>query len=224
MVVKLNVYNENWCREAYIMSAVVEKEVFGILERLRNEYPEKSPYIFGPGFEQSGFKTFNVDDEMVIPGSICINSQVLKVLSDYKTSFHLNSYMKNSNRSATIAPNIPRTASMIIMISSVSYSFHVGTFPFCNNAVINQMWADIGQMIKGDHVCCTLLAAATRGRSDVGFSKKHAAKSTVPQVERLQVPTFDKQKFDSQRRPVENGRSVQQSTMTFASAVRPMKH
>lgn len=220
------------------MSFVVEKEVLSILEQLRNEYPQKSPYIFGEGFRNSGFKTFSVDDEMVVPGSICINSYVLKVLSDYKTSFHISNYMKESDRSATIAPNMSRTACILLMLSSVDYSFHAGTFPFCNNAFTNQMWADIGQMIKGSHVCCTLLALATRGRSHVGFSKAHAARSSVPQVEFLKVPTFESNprqtpiqrsdvlKVAMQQPPAqaEAGRlPTPPDQKTFASAVMPFR-
>lgn len=168
----------------------IERDVLDLLNRLHKGYPNKTPCVFGQGFEKSGFKVYDVNKEMVIPDAICINSYVLNVLSDYKTVFHIDNYMKTSDRSAVVGQDVSRTAAMILMLSCVGYSFNVDTFPFCNNSVTNQMWADIEQMIKGDHVCCTLLAVATRGRSHEGFTKQHAARCSVPPVSILDVPTF----------------------------------
>ena len=63
----------------------VKYDVLGLLGRLHKEHPTKSPYIFGPGFEMSKFKTFDVDKEMIIPDAMCINSYVQDVLSEPKT-------------------------------------------------------------------------------------------------------------------------------------------
>lgn len=54
------------------------------------------------------------------------------------------------------------------------------------------MWADMEQMAKGDHVCCTIIAMATRGRSHTGYIKEHAARSQVPPVSVLDIPKFER--------------------------------
>ncbi len=170
----------------------VRHDVLGLLNRLHKEYPNKSPYIFGPGFDKSGFKTFDADRELVIPDAICVNSHVLDLLSDSKTVFHIDKYMESSGRSPTVSQNVGRTAVLVIMMSCVKYSFNMETFPYCSNQTINQMWADMEQMAKGDHVCCTIIAMAMRGRSHTGFTREHAARSQVPPVSVLDIPKFER--------------------------------
>lgn len=170
----------------------VRHDVIGLLNRLHKEYPNKSPYIFGPGFEKSGFKTFDADRELVIPDAICINSHVLDLLSDNKTVFHIEKYMDTSGRSPTVSQSVGRTAVLVMMLSCVGYSFNMETFPYCGNQTINQMWADMEQMAKGDHVCCTIIAMAMRGRSHTGYIKEHAARSQVPPVSVLDIPKFER--------------------------------
>ena len=170
----------------------VRYDVLCLLNRLHKEYPNKSPYIFGPGFEKSGFKTFDADRELEIPDAMCVNSHVLDLLSDSKTVFHLDKYMETSGRSPIVSQNIGRTAALVIMMSCVRYSFNIETFPYCNNQTINQMWADMEQMAKGDHVCCTIIAMAMRGRSHTGFIREHAARQQVPPVSVLDIPKFER--------------------------------
>ncbi len=170
----------------------VRHDVLCLFNRLHKEYPNKSPYIFGPGFEKSGFKTFDADMELVIPDAMCVNSHVLDLLSDSKTVFHIDKYMETSGRLPAIGQNVSRIAALVIMLSCVGYSFNMETFPYCDNQTMNQMWADMEQMAKGDHVCCTIIAMAMRGRSHTGFIKQHAARSQVPPVSVLDIPKFER--------------------------------
>ncbi len=160
-----------------------KQEILNMLNRLKQEFPERS-----------GFKTYDADEELVIPRVLCINSYVFDLLCDNKTTYHIDAYMRSSNRSVAVQ-GINRTAVMILMLSSVHYSFNGETFPFCNNAAINQMWADIGQMVKGEHVCCTLVAVAARGRTHEGFAKRHATRCSVPPVSLLDIPTFERRPY-----------------------------
>ena len=54
----------------------VRHDVASLINRLHKKYPNKSPYIFGPGFEKSGFKKFDADRELVIPDAICANGYI----------------------------------------------------------------------------------------------------------------------------------------------------
>jgi hypothetical protein len=156
----------------------VKSDAFALLDRLYKECHDKSPYIFGPGFETSGFKTFDADQETLIPNAMCINSYVLNVLSEPKTVFHISKYMEELGRSIMIGHRVNRITALVLMLSCLNYSFNTQTFPYCNNIIINQMWHDMGHMAEGDHVCCIIIAMATRGRSDVGFMRtQHGATS-----------------------------------------------
>ncbi len=170
----------------------VRHEVLHLLGRLHKEYPNKSPYIFGPGFEKSDFKIFDADKEIVIPDTLCINSHVLDLLSDSKTVFHIDKYMETSGRSITVGPNINRVASILIMMSSLEYSFHIDTFPYCTNSIVSQMWKDMEQMAKADHVCCTIVSMAMRGRSCSGFQRRHAPRHQMEPVSVLDIPKFER--------------------------------
>ena len=102
--------------------------------------------------------------------------------------------MAISQRPSTVGhAGVYRSMAIILMLSCVKYSFNDYTFPYINNVDINQMWADTEQMSKGDHVVCTILSVAMRGRGHIGFTRQHATRSPVPQVSVLGIPKFNTQ-------------------------------
>jgi hypothetical protein len=170
----------------------IKDDIQLLLHNLVRDFPNKSPYIFGKGFGKSNLTIFEADEEVEIPGAICINAYVLDLLEDHKTMNKVSRYMDKSGRSILMGrANVNRCDAMMLMVSCVNYSFNGSTFPYLNNSDINQMWADLGQMTKGDHVVCTIISLAMRGRSYEGFTKRHATRHPVPPVSILDVPRFE---------------------------------
>ena len=174
----------------------IKSDTLDMLVRLHKSYPNKSPYIFGSmcafgqGFEQLNFKIFKADEEMYIPGAMCINAEVLSGLANINFVAFINQYM--STRKPVLGQiGIHRGMAIIIMLSCLGYTFNNDTFPYIRNPDINQMWADLEQMSKGDHPVCTFLSIAVRGRSHNGFTKQHAERCKVTPVSILDVPIFD---------------------------------
>ncbi len=176
-------------------TTMIKADTFAILDRLQKEFPNKSPYIFGKrnafGFDKLNFKTFEADEETIVPGAMCINEEILNLLAEYNVVLNIDRYMATSNRPPAIGPSrIYRSMAMVLMLSCVKYSFNGDTFPYLKNADINQMWADVEQMAKGNHVVCDVVSAAVRGRSHEGFTRHHAVRCQVPPVSILDVPKF----------------------------------
>ena len=179
-------------------SKMIKADLFNLINRLQKDFPEKSPYIFGKrnvfGFDKLNLKSFEADEEVAIPDAMCLNEEMLALLTDSKTVFHIENYMAISRRPSTVGhAGVYRSMAIILMLSCVKYSFNDYTFPYINNVDINQMWADTEQMSKGDHVVCTILSVAMRGRGHIGFTRQHATRSPVPQVSVLGIPKFNTQ-------------------------------
>jgi hypothetical protein len=177
-------------------TTMIRADTLGILGKLQKDFPNKSPFIFSKrnafGFEELSFKTFSADDEMVIPGVMCINEEILNLLTDREVVNHIDGYMgAASNRSPVMgSAGVYRSMAVVLMLSCVKYTFNSDVFPYVKNADINQMWADVEQMGKGNHVVCNLISAVVRGRSHEGFTKQHAVRCQVPPVSILDVPKF----------------------------------
>ena len=171
----------------------IRTEIKRFVNKMKMEYLDILPQTFGQLFEDLGLKVHDVYDEMSIPTVLCINGPVLNLLATYKTAIHINNYMKIAGtRDMFVASETTRVSVMILMLASVGYTFNEKTVPFLKNVSINQMWADIGQLAKAEHVGSVLIAVATRGRSCDGFARQHAPRMNTSAPNIIPVPSYVK--------------------------------